>query len=109
MPISKAQKDFGKQVAAMLLIPESIVFLDVINSKRSTLRICTKGMDFDEKARIRAMKNEIKALASKINVKIAMSDKHPLGESGQIAYTLRRRKARKNALRDRNRKVNTDE
>lgn len=104
MPVSKSRTkhvDLIKEVASLLLIPESIVFLDVINTKRSTIRIWSEGMDTNEKARIRAKKEEIKALASKINVKIAMSDKHPLGDDGQIELEKRRRKGRSAAQKAR--------
>lgn len=108
MPVPKSRTkhvDLVKQVASTLLIPESIVFLDVVNAKRSTIRIWTEGMDSHEKARIRAQKDEIKALAAKINVKIAMSDKHPLGEDGQSEFERRRRKARSAALKGRKAQV----
>jgi hypothetical protein len=105
MPVPKSRTkhvDLLKQVAGLLLIPESIVFLDVGTSKRSTVRIWTEGMDYNEKARIRAKKDEIKDLASKINAKVAMSDRHPLGEDGQIEFEKRRRKARSSAQKSRN-------
>lgn len=102
MPVSKSRTkhvDLIRQIASILIIPESIVFLDVVNTKRSTVRIWTEGMDTNEKARIRAKKDEIKALASKIGAKVAMSDKHPLGSGGQIAFEKRRRGARSAALK----------
>ncbi len=104
MPVSKYRikhVDLIREIASLLLIPESIMFLDVVNLKRSCIRIHTEGMDANEKARIRAKKDEVKDLTSKFDadswggiVKIAMSDRHPLGEAGQIEFEKRRRQAR---------------
>jgi hypothetical protein len=123
MPISKArtkQAGLVKQVAALLGISESVVYLDIIGSereicscgggsfkcdtcpeapctllpprvRRSTVRIWTGNMDEDEKARLRSKKEEVKALAAPLNTKIAMSDRHPLGNHGQVALESRRR------------------
>jgi len=90
-----------RQIASLLQIPESIVFLDVVNAKRSTIRIWTEGMTTTEKATIRANKSKIKALAAKTGAKVALSDRHPLGEDGQSAFEKRRRASRSAALKGR--------
>jgi hypothetical protein len=110
MPVPKSRrKQVGlvDDVATFLGIDPSAVFLDAVpmssgdpdvarrrKFRKNTLRIWTGNMDGDEKDRIRDLKDEVKAMASAVNTKIAMSDRHPLGDDGQSAFEERRRAQR---------------
>lgn len=111
MPVPKSRRQQAAlvtQVAEFLQIDPSVVFLDAVPmsendrvslerrraNRRNTLRIWTGNMDGDEKDRIRALKSEVKAMAAAVNTKIALSDRHPLGEDGQMAFEERRRAQR---------------
>ncbi len=102
MPVSKLNAmnvdDVIEQIAELLQITEDKVFLSSFCAQGTathlTIRIWTEGMATEEKDRIRSKKDETKALASKIKAKIAMSDKHPLGNRGQEQFEVRRRKTR---------------
>ncbi len=123
MPVPKArakQADLVHRVADLLQISPSVVFLDAIpvssgktakelyiteeefqkrlalsrSKRKNTLRIWTGDMNGDEELRIREMKAEVKALCATENTKVALSDRHPLGNDGQAAFEHRRRKDR---------------
>ena len=110
MPVPKSRsKQVGlvEKVATFLKIDPSAVFLDAVpmssgdpdvarrrKFRKNTLRIWTGNMDGDEKDRIRGLKDEVKVMAAAVNTKIAMSDRHPLGDDGQAAFEERRRSQR---------------
>lgn len=110
MPVPKSRsKQVGlvAEVAAFLGIDPRDVFLDAVpmssgdpdverrrKFRKNTLRIWTGNMDGDEKDRIRGLKDEVKLMAAKVNTKIAMSDRHPVGDDGQAAFEERRRAQR---------------
>jgi hypothetical protein len=110
MPVPKSrqkQATLVTQVAQFLQIDPCVVFLDAVpmsdskedverrrKNRKNTLRIWTGNMDGDELDRIRGLKDEVKAMAAKVNTKIAMSNRHPLGDDGQAAFEERRRSQR---------------
>jgi hypothetical protein len=110
MPVPKSRRKqvvLVNEVARFLEIDPSVVFLDAVpmstggediarrrKHRKNTLRIWTGNMDEGEKDRIRGLKDEVKSMASKVNTKIAMSDRHPLGDDGQAAFEERRRAQR---------------
>jgi hypothetical protein len=111
MPAPKSRrKQVGlvDEVATFLGVDPSVVFLDAVPMssserhtaeqrrkwRKNTLRIWTGNMDGDEKDRIRGLKGEVKVMAAAVNTKIAMSDRHPLGDDGQVAFEERRRAQR---------------
>jgi hypothetical protein len=107
MPVPKSRIQHAslvQEVAELLGISMDFVFLDVIKPNKNTIRVWTGDMKRNEKLRIMDLKKETKALAAKLHTKIAMSDKHPLGEDGQMAYEKRRRQGRSGARRDRAKK-----
>jgi hypothetical protein len=110
MPVPKSrqkQASLVTEVAQFLQIDTSVVFLDAVpmsegresaerrrKNRKNTLRIWTGNMDGDEKDRIRALKDEVKVMAARVDTKIALSDRHPLGDDGQAAFEERRRAQR---------------
>lgn len=109
MPVPKSrtqQVRLVDEIADFLGIDSSVVFLDAVapiaaagkgkntRKRKNTLRIWTGNMDGDEKRRIIALKDEVKAMAGAVDTKIALSDRHPLGDDGQIAFEERRRASR---------------
>jgi len=110
MPVPKSRrKQVGlvDEVAKFLGVDPSVVFLDAVpmssgdpdvarrrKFRKNTLRIWTGNMDGDEKDRIRGLKDEVKVMAAAVNTKIAMSDRHPLGDDGSSAFEERRRSQR---------------
>jgi hypothetical protein len=103
MPVPKSRlKQVGliEEIAELLQIDPSLVFLDALplrdrtddaddirakrsrGHRRNTIRIWTQHMDDGEIDRLHGLKDEAKAMAAKVNTKVAMSDRHPLSQAG---------------------------